>query len=111
MTIAWQRSGSYEDVIYETAEGIAKVTINRPRVRNAFRPQTVRELQDAFRRAHEDDSVGVVILTGAGDKAFSSGGDPGVRGHGGHGGGDGGPRLKAPGVLRPRRHPAKPGTA
>src|SRR3972149_6475494 len=82
MTIAWQQSGSYEDVIYETAEGIAKVTINRPRVRNAFRPQTVSELQDAFRRAHDDDEVGVVILTGAGDKAFCSGGDQGVRGPG-----------------------------
>ena len=108
MTIAWQRSGSYEDVIYETAEGIAKVTINRPRVRNAFRPQTVRELQDAFRRAHEDDSVGVVILTGAGDKAFSSGGDQGVRGHGGYVGADGVPRLNVLELQRQIRLLPKP---
>ncbi|HEY4685146.1 MAG TPA: 1,4-dihydroxy-2-naphthoyl-CoA synthase [Dehalococcoidia bacterium] len=108
MTIAWQQSGSYEDVIYETAEGIAKVTINRPRVRNAFRPQTVSELQDAFRRAHDDDEVGVVILTGAGDKAFCSGGDQGVRGHGGYVGADGVPRLNVLELQRQIRLLPKP---
>src|SRR3990172_6422526 len=108
MTNAWQQSGSYEDVIYETAEGIAKVTINRPRVRNAFRPQTVSELQDAFRRAHDDDEVGVVILTGAGDKAFCSGGDQGVRGHGGYVGADGVPRLNVLELQRQIRLLPKP---
>ena len=108
MTNAWQQSGSYEDVIYETAEGIAKVTINRPRVRNAFRPQTVSELQDAFRRAHDDDEVGVVILTGAGDKAFCSGGDQRVRGEGGYVGDDRVPRLNALDLQRQLRTLPKP---
>jgi naphthoate synthase len=89
----WQRGGDYTDILYETAEGIAKITINRPEVRNAFRPLTIDELQDAFRRAHHDDSVGVIILTGAGDKAFCSGGDQKIRGDGGYVGSDGVPRL------------------
>jgi naphthoate synthase len=93
MSIDWQRSGNFEDIIYETAEGIAKITINRPEVRNAFRPLTVTELQDAFTMAHRDDKVGVVVLTGAGDKAFCSGGDQKVRGDGGYVGEDGVPRL------------------
>ena len=93
MTIDWQKSGDYTDVIYETAEGIAKITINRPEVHNAFRPLTITELQDAFRVAHQDDSVGVIILTGAGDKAFCSGGDQKIRGDGGYVGDDGVPRL------------------
>src|SRR6187549_726141 len=93
MTIDWQRSGDFEDIIYETAEGIAKITINRPHVRNAFRPLTVTEMQAAFTLAHHDDSVGVVVLTGAGDKAFCSGGDQKVRGDGGYVGDDGVPRL------------------
>lgn len=108
MRIAWQKSGSYEDVIYETAEGIAKITINRPHVRNAFRPQTISELQDAFRRAHEDGSIGVVILTGAGDKAFCSGGDQSVRGHGGYVGADGVPRLNVLELQRQIRLLPKP---
>jgi naphthoate synthase len=106
MTIAWQKSGEYEDVIYETAEGIAKVTINRPEVRNAFRPQTVDELIDAFRRAHDDASVGVVILTGAGDKAFCSGGDQKVRGHGGYVGGWHS-AAQRPGAAARHPHPAE----
>src|SRR3990172_5463786 len=108
MTNAWQQSGSYEDVIYHTAAGIAKITINRPEVRNAFRPQTVIELQDAFRRAHMDDSVGVGILTGAGDKAFCSGGDQKVRGHGGYVGDDGVPRLNVLELQRQIRLLPKP---
>ncbi|MCL6649539.1 MAG: enoyl-CoA hydratase/isomerase family protein, partial [Chloroflexi bacterium] len=80
MPIAWQKQGAYEDIIYETGEGIAKITINRPHVRNAFRPKTISELLDAFQRAHEDNQVGVVILTGAGTEAFCSGGDQRVRG-------------------------------
>jgi naphthoate synthase len=108
MGIAWQTSGEYTDVLYETAEGIAKITINRPEVRNAFRPQTVLEMQDAFRQAHADDSVGVVILTGAGDKAFCSGGDQKVRGHGGYVGDDGVPRLNVLELQRQIRLLPKP---
>lgn len=70
----------YRDILYQQAERIAKITINRPEVRNAFRPQTVQELIDAFRRAHLDPAIGVIILTGAGDLAFCSGGDQRIRG-------------------------------
>jgi naphthoate synthase len=80
----WQRSGGYEDVRYETAEGIAKVTIDRPEVRNAFRPATVRELSLAVEVAREDPGIGVVILTGEGPLAFSSGGDQKIRGDDGY---------------------------
>ncbi|MGH2828232.1 MAG: 1,4-dihydroxy-2-naphthoyl-CoA synthase [Actinomycetota bacterium] len=80
----WDASGSYEDIIYETAEGIAKITINRPEVRNAFRPKTLFELSDAFNRARDDATIGVIILTGAGDEAFCSGGDQRVRGDDGY---------------------------
>jgi naphthoate synthase len=108
MTIDWQRADAYDDVIYETAEGIAKITINRPEVRNAFRPLTVLELQDAFRRAHEDNDIGVVVLTGAGDKAFCSGGDQKVRGDGGYVGEDGVPRLNVLELQRQIRTLPKP---
>ncbi len=80
----WERSGEYEDVLYETAEGIAKITINRPEVRNAFRPQTLFELSDAFEAARDDPGIGVIIFTGAGDQAFCSGGDQRVRGDDGY---------------------------
>ncbi|MEZ5096827.1 MAG: 1,4-dihydroxy-2-naphthoyl-CoA synthase [Nocardioides sp.] len=83
--IAWQPSGDYTDIVYETtADGIAKITINRPEVHNAFRPQTLIEVSDALMTAREDESVGVIILTGAGDKAFCSGGDQRVRGDSGY---------------------------
>jgi len=78
----------FTDVIYEVADGIAKVTINRPQVRNAFRPETLAELQQAFSIARDDESVGVVILTGAGNEAFCSGGDINVRGDDGYIGSD-----------------------
>lgn len=75
----------FEDVLYEQSDGIAKITINRPEVRNAFRPETIKELIRAFTHAHLDQEVGVIILTGAGTKAFCSGGDQRVRGeHGGY---------------------------
>ncbi|ADC61574.1 naphthoate synthase [Allochromatium vinosum DSM 180] len=74
----------YQDILYHQAEHIAKITINRPEVRNAFRPQTVRELIDAFHRAHMDPEIGVIILTGAGELAFCSGGDQRIRGHEGY---------------------------
>ena len=91
----WTTVREFEDIRYETTdEGkIAKITINRPEVRNAFRPKTVMELLQAFDMAHENPMVGVIILTGEGDKAFCSGGDQKVRGHAGYIGDDGVPRL------------------
>ncbi|MFN2588152.1 MAG: 1,4-dihydroxy-2-naphthoyl-CoA synthase [Actinomycetota bacterium] len=91
----WERSGAYEDILYESSKenpdsalggagGMAKITINRPEVRNAFRPQTLFELQHAFNAARDDPSIGVVILTGAGNEAFCSGGDQRVRGDDGY---------------------------
>ncbi len=85
---AWVERGEYRDIRYETAEGIAKITICRPEVRNAFRPQTVAELQRAFEVARDDPAVGVVILTGEGTQAFSSGGDQRIRGDDGYLGDD-----------------------
>ncbi|MBM3720134.1 MAG: 1,4-dihydroxy-2-naphthoyl-CoA synthase [Actinobacteria bacterium] len=87
----WQpapESADFTDVRYETAEGIAKITINRPQVRNAFRPETLNELQIAFNLARDDERVGVIIFTGAGGEAFCSGGDISVRGDDGYLGGD-----------------------
>jgi naphthoate synthase len=91
--IGWRSAKTYQDILYEKTEGIAKITINRPDVRNAFRPQTVREMIDAMDEAREDAEVGVVILTGAGDEAFCSGGDQRVRGKAGYVGEDQVPRL------------------
>lgn len=82
--VQWQRSGQYEDIRYEAAEGMAKVTISRPEVRNAFRPTTLSELSEAFERARDDPQVGVIILTGEGPDAFCSGGDQRVRGDDGY---------------------------
>jgi naphthoate synthase len=80
----WTVSGDYEDIVYESRPGIVKITINRPEVRNAFRPTTLFELSRAFDAARDDPEVGVVILTGAGDEAFCSGGDQRVRGDDGY---------------------------
>ena len=80
----WRPAGEFEDIRYETADGIAKITIARPEVRNAFRPKTVIELRDAFERAREDVDVGVIVLTGEGPLAFCSGGDQRVRGDTGY---------------------------
>jgi naphthoate synthase len=80
----WTRSGDHEDILYDTAGGIAKITINRPEVRNAFRPKTLFELRDAFDAARDDPGIGVIIFTGAGDQAFCSGGDQRVRGSDGY---------------------------
>ncbi|RMG10333.1 MAG: 1,4-dihydroxy-2-naphthoyl-CoA synthase [Planctomycetota bacterium] len=93
MPVDWKPVKTYEDLEYHKAEGIAKITINRPEVRNAFRPQTIFELQDAFLDAKEDAEVGVIILTGKGDKAFCAGGDQRVRGHAGYLDPSGVPRL------------------
>ncbi|GHO43329.1 1,4-dihydroxy-2-naphthoyl-CoA synthase [Ktedonospora formicarum] len=95
MSVNWQKVCDYTDIIFEKTEGIGKITINRPEVRNAFRPRTLFELIDAFGRCHEDNEIGVVILTGAGELAFCSGGDQRVRGEGGYVGDDGVPRLNA----------------
>jgi len=84
----WVSARDYGDIEYHTADGIAKITINRPEVRNAFRPQTLFELQDAFNAARDDDRVGVIILTGKGDLAFCSGGDQRIRGDDGYLGDD-----------------------
>ena len=81
----WKTCGSYTDIKYEKSEeGIAKITINRPEVRNAFRPLTVREMRSALEDSREDTDIGVIILTGEGDKAFCSGGDQRVRGDSGY---------------------------
>jgi naphthoate synthase len=84
----WSYDGSWQDITYGTADGVAKITINRPEKRNAFRPQTLFELSQAFELARDDDRVGAVILTGAGDYAFCSGGDQMVRGDDGYLGDD-----------------------
>src|SRR3954454_12643943 len=80
----WQAAADYEDIRYETADGIAKITIDRPEVRNAYRPETLVEISDALERAREDPSVGVIVMTGEGPLAFCSGGDPNVRGDTGY---------------------------
>jgi naphthoate synthase len=82
--IAWKEAGSFSDIFYHKDDGLAKITINRPEVRNAFRPQTVSEMSQALADAREDPEIGVVILTGAGDKAFCSGGDQKIRGDTGY---------------------------
>jgi naphthoate synthase len=85
LTVTWTPSGEYEDIRYETSgDGIAKITIDRPEVRNAFRPQTIVEISAALERAREDTTVGVIILTGEGPLAFCSGGDQRVRGDTGY---------------------------
>ena len=80
----WQLRGDWTDIRYETSDGMAKITIDRPEVRNAFRPLTTRELISAFELARDDPEIGVVILTGAGTEAFSSGGDQKIRGDDGY---------------------------
>ncbi|UCF66294.1 MAG: 1,4-dihydroxy-2-naphthoyl-CoA synthase [Acidobacteriota bacterium] len=106
--IDWEPAGQFEDILYEKAEGIAKITINRPRVRNAFRPLTIREISRAFDDARDDEKTGVVVLTGAGDRAFCSGGDQSVRAAGGYVGADGVPRLNVLDLQRQIRTLPKP---
>ncbi len=84
MTTAWETVTTYEDIRYERQEGVAKITINRPHVRNAFRPQTVKEMMAALESARQDPTVGVIILTGEGPLAFCSGGDQKIRGEAGY---------------------------
>jgi naphthoate synthase len=110
MPVTWRKVRDYTDILYEHAEGeaIAKITINRPEVRNAFRPQTVTEMIDAFTHARDDQTMGVILFTGAGDQAFCSGGDQSVRGKGGYVGQDGVPRLNVLELQRLIRLTPKP---
>lgn len=106
--VDWKKVKDFEDIEYEKAEGIARITINRPEVRNAFRPQTVDELQAAFANAREDSEVGVIILTGKGKHAFCSGGDQKVRGDSGYQDGKGVHRLNVLDLQRQIRTLPKP---
>ena len=105
----WKNVPGFGDILYAKAdEGIAKIVINRPEVRNAFRPETVREMQDAFADARDDPDVGVVILAGQGREAFCSGGDQRVRGDGGYVDSEGTPRLNVLDLQRQIRTLPKP---
>jgi naphthoate synthase len=106
--VNWVRVRAYEDIEFFKGEGIAKIAINRPEVHNAFRPQTLFELQAAFADAREDPEVGVVILTGNGGKAFCSGGDQRIRGDKGYVGKDGVPRLNVLDLQKQIRSLPKP---
>ncbi|HEY0754490.1 MAG TPA: 1,4-dihydroxy-2-naphthoyl-CoA synthase [Ktedonobacteraceae bacterium] len=108
MPVNWEKVHDYTDIFFEKAEGIGKITINRPEVRNAFRPQTLTEMINAFERCREDPAIGVVILTGAGEKAFCSGGDQRVRGEGGYVDDEGVPRLNALDLQRSIKYLPKP---
>lgn len=113
MAFKWNKVKEYQDIIYEKMNGIAKVTINRPEVRNAFRPETVIEMYDAFADAREDQEIGVVLLTGAGPAkdgkyAFCSGGDQRIRGDKGYIGKDGVPRLNVLDLQKLIRSMPKP---
>lgn len=113
MSFNWKRAKNYEDIIYEKMDGIARVTINRPEVRNAFRPETVIEMYDAFSDAREDQQIGVVLLTGYGPSkdgkyAFCSGGDQRIRGDQGYVGKDGVPRLNVLDLQKLIRSMPKP---
>jgi naphthoate synthase len=113
MKYNWIKAKDYKDIVYEKLDGIARITINRPEVRNAFRPETVLEMYDAFNDAREDSNVGVILLTGAGPAkdgkyAFCSGGDQKIRGDQGYVGGDGVPRLNILDVQKQIRSIPKP---
>ncbi|GAB1443612.1 1,4-dihydroxy-2-naphthoyl-CoA synthase [Ignavibacteriales bacterium] len=113
MKIEWKQIGDFSDIIYEKAEGIARITINRPEVRNAFRPETVTQMFSAFVDAREDQEIGVILLTGKGPAAdgkyaFCSGGDQRIRGDQGYVGGDGVPRLNVLDLQKMIRSISKP---
>ena len=106
--IEWKTIKEYEDILFQQFEGIAKITINRPQVYNAFRPQTNREMLDAMAYCREASDIGVVVLTGAGDKAFCSGGDQKVKGVGGYIDENGVPRLNVLDLHKAIRSIPKP---
>jgi naphthoate synthase len=108
MSVEWQKVRDFVDIRYERCDGIAKVTINRPEVHNAFRPETVFELQEAFADIRDDPSTGVVLLTGEGPDAFCSGGDQRIRGDGGYVDPAGVPRLNVLDLQRQIRLLPKP---
>src|SRR5712691_3277964 len=108
MPVAWRKVRDFQDIKYEHFEGIAKITINRPEVRNAFRPETIFEMQEAFADVRDDPSVGVVLLTGEGPDAFCSGGDQRIRGEGGYVDPNGVPRLNVLDLQRQIRLLPKP---
>ena len=112
MSPAWKTAKKYDDILYHKAAGMARITINRPEKRNAFRPQTVAEIREALLDAQEDQTIGVVFLTGAGPAkdgkyAFCAGGDQSVRGHGGYIDGQGVPRLNVLEVQKLLASPAR----
>ncbi|MES2199405.1 MAG: 1,4-dihydroxy-2-naphthoyl-CoA synthase [Chlamydiota bacterium] len=107
-TINWTVEGSYQDILYHKYEGIAKITINRPEVRNAFRPLTVQEMSHALNNAREDETVGVIILTGQGKEAFCSGGDQRIRKEAGYSDESGTQRLNVLDLQRQIRTCPKP---
>lgn len=104
----WNNIKDYEDILFERRGAIAKITINRPQVYNAFRPKTNSEMLDAMNICREDATIGVIVLTGTGDKAFCSGGDQNVKGSGGYIDGDGVPRLNVLDLHRAIRSIPKP---
>ncbi|MEA4839939.1 MAG: 1,4-dihydroxy-2-naphthoyl-CoA synthase [Bacteroidales bacterium] len=104
----WETIKNYEDILFDYFEGIAKITINRPRYRNAFTPGTSMEISDALSICRENQDIYVVVLTGAGDQAFCSGGDQNAKGHGGYVGKDGIPRLNILDVQKQIRSIPKP---
>jgi len=106
--IEWKQAVAFSDILYEKADGMAKITINRPEVRNAFRPLTVTEMSKALDDARDDETIGVVILTGKGEKAFCSGGDQRVRGDSGYADGSGTERLNVLDFQRQIRTCPKP---
>lgn len=108
MSVEWKTAGEYKDIFYHKSGGIAKITINRPEVRNAFRPITVTEMSQAFDDARNDSNIGVVILTGQGEKAFCSGGDQSVRGDAGYKDDEGVQRLNVLDLQRQIRTLPKP---
>lgn len=108
MAIEWEQSGTYTDILYHKAEGIAKITINRPEVRNAFRPLTVMEMSQALENARNDGTIGVIILTGEGDLAFCSGGDQRIRREAGYEDSEGVHRLNILDFQRQIRTCPKP---
>lgn len=106
--VRWETIKEYREILFQYYEGIAKISINRPHKHNAFTPLTVKEMSEAMELARQDDRVGVVILTGEGGKAFCSGGDQSVRGHGGYIGEDKVPRLNVLDLQKQIRSIPKP---
>lgn len=104
----WTIIKEYNEIIFEYFNGIAKITINRPRYRNAFTPLTIKEMGDALTYCRESQDISIVVLTGAGDKAFCAGGDMNVKGRGGYVGNDGVPRLNVLDVQKQIRTLPKP---